>query len=241
MTWNPRLHPRDPAGSPEGGEFRSIEGWAHKLLGSGGGRVRGGDASGDLDYGAARAQGRAAGPFTDGILQHIVHHQGFDGPPKVVTREEMARAEAAGWTPLFRMVGNNPQEGADQAEQYRTGPMWIGIGGYANGVYAMPEWRREHARPYGDTELHIALAPDARTIGIRELYALMEADGLVQWNRDLSENTDQVEALTDGGRYAAAHGYDAIYVPQVGKTGTEHDAALEWIILNRTATMIQEA
>jgi hypothetical protein len=250
VSWNPSLHPRDPAGTPEGGEFRSATGWLHKLIGSTdrSGRAHGEDlrASGKLDYTAARARGRAEGYHTDGVLMHILHQQGFDGPPKVSTKEEMDRAEAAGWIPMYRKVGNTPEEGTQYTEQYRTGPMFVGLGGYANGVYAMPEWRRSSAGGYGEGELHIALAPDARTIGIRELYAQMQVQGYQQWNRNQPENPDEVEALTDAGRWAAAHGYDAIQIGGEKGSGDlmgnpDENPILEWVILNRTATMVQEA
>lgn len=239
MTWHEYQHPRNP----DNGEF--VEhggGWLGGVADQIAGHryVQGRDIRGELDYDRVWGEGHSFSEGPDWPMQRIWTQQGFDWEPRVVTVDEMDAAVAAGWTEMYRRVGKTDTEGARYAEQYRTGSAYAGLGGHANGTYAMPGWRRSDAHGYGVTELRMALRPDARVIHIGELYDLMQAEGLSPFG-GFGDMPTRDAALSDAGRFASALGYDAIEIHALKNDQTYHDSIDEWVILNRTATMVQEA
>ncbi len=254
MTWKEWLHPRDPDG-----EFAHESGWLHRtagVFGGGGGhqRVQGRDLRGGVDYErlwAAHPQDPTTFQGEDHTLKPILNTQGFDGPPRVATRHEMDQAVAAGWTPLWRGVGVTREAGDGYAEQFRTGDLWAGLGAYGNGTYAMPDWRRTDANGYGSTVMRMALHPDARVVSRAELHKLMDEDGIGNATRvykgtEAGRDSPRERVMADEGRYAALHGYDAIMVSYTGDKApspgerNEPGSVMEWVVLNRTALMVQE-
>lgn len=241
------------------------------------GVVRGRSIVDDFDYDAATV-GPSGSHFSKGVpdtwLGAIQKAQGFDGKPKVVTRQEMDEAVRDGATQVFRAVsqtdgGKTP---AELAEQYRRGDLYPGTGVYGNGTYATPQ--REVAVKYGDekTMLRIALRRDARVISIEDLNKLRSRTGITataskmaddrqaELNRVDPKDTAAVKAIMDKyeklaerqgsrsrvaqdlGRVAALLGYDAIYVPNDYRgTAAKFDDQTEYVILNRTATIVEEA
>lgn len=256
MSWKEWLHPRNPDG-----EFAHETGWLHRVAeihhgGSGGHqRVRGRDMRAEVDYDrlwAAHPQDPTTFMGEDHTLKPILAAQGFDGPPRVATQAGMDQAVANGWTPMWRGVGVTLQEGVVYAEQFRTGPLWVGLGAYGNGTYAMPDWRHRDTGAYGEAELRLVLHPDARIISRIELQRQMDEDGIGNTTRvykgtESGHDSPRERVMADEGRYAALLGYDAIMVSFSGDAvptpdeRAEPGAVAEWIILNRTALMVQEA
>ncbi len=254
MTWKEWLHPRRPDG-----EFANL-GWAGRAADRHGGdggheRVRGRDLRGEVDYErlwAAHPQDPTTFQGEDHALKPILNAQGFDGLPQVASREEVDQAVAAGWTPLWRGVGVGNQEGDKYAEQFRTGDLWVGLGAYGNGTYAMPDWRKTDANGYGSTVIRMVLHPDAKVISREELHRLMDEDGIhnrvrVYKGTEAGEDAPRFRVMADEGRYAALRGYDAIMVSYLDDLVPEphhrnHPGMVpEWVILNRTALMVQES
>jgi len=240
------------------------------------GVVRGRSIVDDFDYDSA-TQGPSGSHFSKGVpdswLGTIQQAQGFDGKPKVVTRQEMDETVRGGATQVFRAVrqtdgGKTP---AELAEQYRSGPLYPGTGVYGNGTYATPQ--REVAIKYGDekTMLRMALRRDARVISIEDLNKLRSRTGITataskmaderqaELNRVDPKDTAAIKAITDKyeklaerqgsrsriaqdlGRVAALLGYDAIYVPSDYRgPASKNDYQTEYVILNRTATIVEE-
>lgn len=197
--------------------------------------VRGRDLRGELDY--EQVWGDGPGEFMmgpDKVLGRIWATQGFDGPPRVGTQREMDAAVADGWTEMYRRV-----EGAGYAEQFRSGDAWPGLGGYGNGTYAVPAWGRTHVAGYGGDELRIALRPDAKIADMWDLDREWrdQYGGMVD-PYSVQDGNHERAAMGDLGRWAAARGYDAMFVPD--RDNPDH-IPLEWVIFNRTAVMVQEA
>lgn len=246
------------------------------------GVVKGRSIVDDFDYdGAVRAaphnsvSSGLGGGKVDEWLGAIRKTQGFDGKPKVVSRQEMDEAVRDGSTQLFRAIKDRPgntKTTAQLAEDYRTGELFHGTGVYGSGTYMSPE--RETALIYGEekTMLRIALRRDARVISIADLLKLRPRTGITATAAKLADErqaelnrvdpkdtaaikaiVDKYEALTarqgsrsrvagDIGRVGALLGYDAIYVPRNYRgPGSKGDDQTEYVILNRTATIVEEA
>jgi predicted RNA binding protein YcfA (HicA-like mRNA interferase family) len=75
-------------------------------------------------------------------LEVVAKKQGFDGKPKVVSKEQMDKLEKQGWTIAYRGIQDIEQEGdlgilsgEELAEQFRTGEYFAGFGTSGNGIY----------------------------------------------------------------------------------------------------------
>lgn len=241
------------------------------------GFVRGRDLVEDFDYDSATA-GPSGTNFSKGVpdswLGEIQKAQGFDGKPRVVSRQDMDESVRGGALPLFRAVRETPggKTPAELAEQYRSGDLYPGTGVYGNGTYASPDLAT--ARKYGDekTMLRMVLRRDAKVISIEDLHKLRPRTGITPTASKLADQrqaelaqvdpkdtaaikviVDKYEALADKqgsrsrvaqdlGRVAALLGYDAIYVPSDYRgTASKLDNQTEYVILNRTATIVEEA
>lgn len=254
MGWDESEHPRDGRG-----RFRdkdAIGGWVEAVSDSmvrGHVPVRGRDLH--EQFAGERPPGIGFGQ-PDPLLGRILAAQGFDGPPEVVTREEMDRRIAAGWPEMWRGVGDvdihrSDETGsrtirvsaAENAEQFRTGPLYPGSGVFGNGTYASvnPETALGYSAgtplgaDYHTTPglLRIALRPDARVIDFDELLEMHPH--LAVGYRDEDKG-----ALDDVGRFAAALGYDAI-AAQPRNANYRDGRIMYYVILNRTAVIVQEA
>jgi hypothetical protein len=271
--WDESEHPRDQAG-----RFRDKAGaWAGRVAdqmsrGLWTGRVRRDDALIDVSDLGPQALESLRHPFAygDPMLAEIYRRQGFDGPPRVVSREEMDRLVADGevvevWRGVegtAEMVSDNSgsrtirTSGAELAERYRTGPYYAGKGARGNGTYTTTDRAlAENAYSEGGSSLlRIGLATDARVVDWKEFETEVEryqpdadrfkhawlfgsqddATFLGRIMADAGPETIQAWVLLDEGRLAAARGIDAIRVRRAG--GRDY-----YVILNRTATVVQEA
>lgn len=205
---------------------------------------------------AAAADIRSKNPRGDRFdteLAEIARRQGFDGKPRVATAAQVDDAVAGGWTEIWRGVkdydaGNTA---ADINERYRSGQFQPGkSSGYGGGVYTSVD--RAVAEAYrgaelkfdkdynvigysGGTEdgiLRLALNPKARVADYDDMVdqhkaAVAEMDG------------DEKAVLGDLGRWLAAQGYDAIRVHGHGDGFSLTDPPDQYVILNRTATMVE--
>lgn len=210
----------------------------------------------------------------DEALGRIAQWQGFDAKPRVASAEDMDAAIDRGWTEVWRGVrkgwGPNPRTSADFGQDFRYGPFEPRMGIFGNGVYTST--RRVTAEKYRgrliradswghdgedftlddlegeeppDSLWRMAIDPDARLIDLEDLWeeqkrARRVADGF---------RSDQATAvLDDPGRFAAARGYDVIWIR--GETAAESGdgtayptgvlTADQYVILNRSAIMIQD-
>lgn len=175
----------------------------------------------------------------DGALRMILAQQGFDGLPELVD------ALPDGMIPLYRGVDPGLAEwdtggltGPEMNAQFRTGPLFPGLGLYGNGTYFSIS--RDVAEVYGGIRdgdlvpgniLTASLRPGARVIDYDDLIAEIERANL------------STTALSDPGRYAAAHGYDAIRVDGhtdgsdvADSSGNDH--LTQYVILNRRALVV---
>ncbi len=132
---------------------------------------------------------------------------------------------------LFRGVTGGP----DFVEQFKTGELYNGSGVFGNGSYFSPF--KGTALDYCNGEesqlIHATLRPDAHVVKYADLWD--------DWNRWDSAKTRRpfgtVEDLSDYilddiGRFAEAHGYDAIILD--GYSGENHV-----IVLNRAALIVR--
>lgn len=174
----------------------------------------------------------------DAELQAAAVAQGFDAKPQVVTRAEMDRAVADGWTETWRGVGLYPgaKPPADVNHGLRFGTFEPGRGIYGNGVYVSvrrntaetfrgrdpktnrpsgpgpdfgPEDYEGEERP--DSLLRIAIDPKARIGDFDELHHEVKA-----WQAGRPKDSPEVNVFADVGRYAAARGYDVMVVRNHG-------------------------
>lgn len=164
------------------------------------------------DKAYAFGYGGAGGVGQDEVLADILRATGGDGAPRVVKS-----LPGAG---LFRGVARE-----EQAEQFRSGTLYVGRGMYGSGTYATPD--ESFAKNYGAAVLRMQLDPSARTITKAEIAPRLYADYLL--NKELLGD-DLAHSFTDFGRWAAMNNYDAIII----------DAA-EVLILNRTKVIVEAA
>lgn len=257
--WHEADHPRDAEGQfTEKWTGRLIDRLRPQRRATGVDRVR--ELEQEL---AAEIPGEIAGKLYswsrgDGLLRRIIERQGFDGPPEVVSRADMDRMVATGevietWrgltgTAVGAMGNYQHMSAAEMAEAYRTGDFYVGQGNYGNGTYVAID--RDYAegllrRNDAGGLLRIGLRSDARIIDYKDIEPISMAydDDRVDWvdgargGRNLSP-AEMVELApnylwVDDGRLAAAMGYDAIKV--------RRSSGAFYIILNRTATVVQEA
>src|SRR6185436_10308767 len=212
----------------------------------------------------------------DDALGAIQRAQGFDGHPRVVSREDFdAAVENGEIVETHRGIGPSPfrrdASPEEMAEEYRSGPLHSGIGINGNGTYVAKN--AEDAAIYGSTTLRIGLRRDARVISADDLdvqmdayfaghprksaeHQRLEADLLhslagtssprarANLRRDYRAKTyapdrqsRELSVNRDPGRFAALRGYDAIEIPKARSP----DNHTEWVILNRTSVIVQEA
>jgi hypothetical protein len=107
----------------------------------------------------------ALDPKQDRYTKEIIREQGFGGKPHVVSRPELDRYVADGETEIFRgLTSDDAGAASEYADQFRDGDLFVGRGGFGNGVYTTVELAvaREFA---GDTRgciLRMAIKKHAR-------------------------------------------------------------------------------
>jgi hypothetical protein len=123
------------------------------------------------------------GPAEDAYLKAMLHDQGFDGKPDVVSKEELDGYVTAGEVELFRGINGDstkPDLNRKYAEYYardfRSGEMYVGRGDYGDGVYAAA--RDKYASlcaGKGGKILRMTLKADAKVIALDEVAKQREA------------------------------------------------------------------
>jgi hypothetical protein len=184
----------------------------------------------------------------------IIHEQGFDGPPNVISSRALDRYVAIGEREFFRWL-SAPGYGED----FRGGDLFVGRGSYGSGAYLVGgPHGLTRARSFGPggTILRLSLKNGARVADYDELQedayrgrehaiqrlrtaqAAAEAEAVRQGDAAAMRQLDQryhrlVEIehakYDDIGRYAAYLGFDAIVV-----AGQDY-----CVLLNRTAVRVQ--
>jgi hypothetical protein len=195
----------------------------------------------------------------DPVLGAILGEQGFDGLPEVVDGEQMDALIAQGYTETWRGVST-----AEQAEQFRTGELYVGTGCYGNGTNTAAN--RETARDYSNDEqngiIRMAIRPEARVIELGDLHegavsrnmgTLPERQRLFDRAKEAYDRGDVETAMDFVNQYGALAGKEAhthrLYSDHGRAAALEgFDAIQVWpwgertpyyIILNRTAVVVQ--
>lgn len=161
----------------------------------------------------------------DQVLALIMRDQGFDGPPaRLVDEAELDRlAAASDGERLWRGLFSEDRDAAEYAEQFRSGPLFVGQGVRGNGVYFARD--RELAEVYVDPGGMIAavLPGNARRIAGEDLTEIRDQ---LRADPDLAGPLQPV--VSNLGRLAAALGFDAIVWAQRNLV----------VVLNRTALIV---
>ena len=254
MKWVEGQHPRR-----EDGRFRrkgAPGGWVETVSDSmtrGHTPTRGRDVRGEIDPSWPVPRGERGEP--DPALGEIVKLQGFDGLPEVISRDEMDRRVASGWSEVWRgleeyRVRESDQAGSrtrvvsavDNAEQYRSGPYYPGVGVFGSGTYASVDPQTALAYVSGPLGEDYASTPGIVRIALRPDARVIDFDDLLEQYPDLDvpRRPGQRGVLQDAGRLAAALGYDAIGA-QPRNANYRDGRIMYWVILNRTAVAVQEA
>lgn len=202
------------------------------------------------------------GPLGDPVdrsLAYIGGQQGYDGLPVTVNKREADLELTRGGTEIWR--GTTPWKGnkdvparsaADIDDAFRNGAYEPGTGIYGNGYYfSVSERVGQHYASKQGVVTRAVLRAGARVITSTELEAVIKRI----FNDDSLDIVLRHSVAADPGRCAALLGYDAIKVvghqdgtPYVkgepsAKNGQGHrfSAHVQYVILNRTALLVEEA
>lgn len=194
----------------------------------------------------------------DGSLRHIGTRQGFDGLPVTVSEKEIDIELTRGGTEIWRGTTDWPGNSAlaarsarDVDRAFRSGAYEPGTGIYGNGYYfSVAERVAKHYAGKKGVITRAVLRAGARVIDYDELMAIVDRM-FDDPNLDLVLRNN---VIADPGRAAAVLGYDAIRV--VGKQdgapyvkgeasaknsmGHRFSAHVQYVILNRTALLVEE-
>lgn len=215
-------------------------------------RVDGGNVTANPDTAAAVMAAADADPryhaprggedlHGDLLSQHLAAAQGFDGPPQLASREQFDALVRTGGvdTVLYRGVeaGAHAKTAAEIQQEFRVGPLHVGLGTFGNGMYMATN--QSHADAYGDgtpgAVARFGLRADARVVTWDELGAEFE-----RFIVGHPEGTPERALYGDVGRYAMARGYDAISIRKGQKPGFGDAAAgNQYVVLNRTALVAE--
>lgn len=181
----------------------------------------------------------------DAILEQIAARQGFDGLPALGNANDLEDAVARrialhpippglsaektlmaeGETGKFRLFRNVFAKGDDVEERlqqyvndFRNGPYFAGVKNtYGNGTYFWP-W--EQSEGEGAAVIQAAFRENARIVTMENLQAEMKRSGY----------DERIPVGYNHGHYAAAKGYDAIFVAK--------DNLALYVVLNRTSLIV---
>ncbi|MFE2751573.1 hypothetical protein ACFXGA_06170 [Actinosynnema sp. NPDC059335] len=159
--------------------------------------------------GLRRAAGRLLRGRRDRVLEEMLRRAGADGPPQVVSRSELVRLVQGGARPVWR--GITGPDAAGRAEQLRSGPLYVGLGIYGNGVYvtSTEAGARRFAGADGVVVVGVLLAT-AVVVAWPELEEQVEE---LQGRLSAAQRRRLAPILADPGRVAAALGYQAVLLP----------------------------
>lgn len=166
----------------------------------------------------------------DWFLRELIRAQGFDGPPQVITKQEMDKYVAFGEQELLRGLdayGMKSKTGEDLAQQFRAGDMYIGKGIFGNGIYVAYGADKYDAQEYAGVGLEGAIVR----------MSLNKSAKVISYDKLLKEQEDFLNAcpeLEDPGHYAAFKGYDVVDV------GATRSRPKYMVVLNRTALRVQD-
>lgn len=176
----------------------------------------------------------------------MARQQGFDSPPHLVTEQKLAQYIEQGEIELFR--GHSRQK---YAEQEATGEYFAGTGIYGNGIYtasagANPNRVTREARSEASGYLghlgmggmnHMTLKSGARTIIYEDASRQMTRDAATAISNASIQGQSHMRAAariySDVGRWAMAHGYDALVVTQFTTESVPY-----MVVLNRGALRV---
>ena len=146
------------------------------------------------------------------MQQQLSQLQGFDKKPTLVSDTELDSYIAkTGAVEVWRGLYT-----AEQAEQYRTGPLYLSSGIYGYGTYvALSKDAASHYASSENSIIRMALKPNAKVISFDSISSAVISG-----------------KIKNAGLYAISKGYDAIRVNEP-KMGANH-----YVILNRTATVV---
>jgi len=195
-------------------------------------------------------------------LEAIAHARGFDGLPRHVTADEAKALVDAGHIPIYRGVDRPEYAMQFNSGDYRGGLGTYGNGSYfstesgtANSYGGTSVLDPSTGTPISAIENGNVIAgflpPDANIITSHDLSEMhIEAQMAISmsantWVKDhpeatkderdafIAHTTGVLAALQDEGRFAAAHGYDAIL------TGGGSRNESYYVVLNRSALAVQ--
>jgi hypothetical protein len=180
------------------------------------------DISGSIDYDALPRNDND--PDIDPTLGAILAKQGFDGPPTVVSRADFDRAVATGEVEeTYRGIHGSAH--AEQAEQFRSGALYVGTGIHGNGTYVATSRAEALRHADGGTVLRIGLRRDARVITDTDLKAEMakyrrankDRDKRVtELDREMRQKANDTDDDDTAGRIAIYDRYKALKDEAVG-------------------------
>lgn len=203
----------------------------------------------------------------DGVLAMVGREQGFDGLPISASADQLDAEIDRGGVEIWRGVkdfagattydslnrpGSLPPKKATEIDRmFRGGDYQPGTGIYGNGFYFSASERvgKHYAGKKGVTTRAV-LRSDARVIDLEEAQRKVQE----LYNDESLDFGLRMSVLGDPGRVAALLGYDAIRVPEgkqdgapykkgepAGKNGVgkRFSAAAQYVILNRTALLVE--
>jgi SPP1 gp7 family putative phage head morphogenesis protein len=194
-----------------------------------------------IDEMMARAQeaidaGDSDTSLGDSMLSAIYRRMGYEGLPQVVD-EDIFEQLAQEQTIWFRGMQAFGREADDFLDMLRFGDYYAGYGTFGNGTYASNYERT--AVSYGAGRLgnviRILLSPTARVIESNDLMVMYR-----DWHRQFGATGPATMLMDDMGRFAAAKGYDAIMVTDIGLGGPGGKESYI-VILNRNLMVLPKA
>ena len=175
----------------------------------------------------------------DGSLAEIVDHQ-FPGMPQVGTRSDVDEAIDGGWAEIWR---GSPS--VESVAALRTSPDFTpGTGLYGNGIYGSTSIHTATSFAKGGPRVRMAVNPKAKTVTYNDLLKEMRAFTPPGGGSPLLSKMTS-ELLSDPGRFAAARGYDAIFVTGERDGGYDPSGqpvnADQFVVLNRSVLLIEDS
>lgn len=275
MQWRESQHPRDRRGRfrDKAGGWVEVVSDAIGTAATGHAPARGRDLhdSPEVDWDglAAIVASQSGDSFDesapDDALGLIYEMQGYHGSPRVVSRDEMDRLVASGWTETWRgLVGQVNKTDLQEADRrvaaflhgprHRAGRGVYGNGSYAGNLqeasgYAAFDFASTRALHGNDFSAVDALYDDPHSgywhglvrVALPPDARVVDVGDAMEFYRDIVIGTAgltsaaRTHVLADLGRAAALRGYDAIRIPQGWGRGSDY-----YVVLNRSILAVQE-
>ncbi len=175
--------------------------------------------------------------LADTKFLELAKEKGFDGLPKLVSKDVLDNMVTKGSKPLFRGINDSKN-----VDQFKKGNYFVAKGVQGSGIYFT--YNSGTASRYADkgSVIKAIIDPSAKIIEMRPLlqkqtYFIINIDKQLD-NAYKKEDNDKVDRLSllrsladDPGKFAVMMGYDAIDIP--------YDIN-QFILLNRTKILIQD-